>query len=205
MARILQHESRDVDDQAKALNDWQQSYEQLGCGRFRGSAWQLVMDQGVLLRESTNRPLAEHITPPKDHLVLALPVTVEPGSVFSGRPMERDSLMVLSDREQYDVISAGALDLIGLSVHSDTVAATLAPSKNGLRRRSPWMRPNIFDPGIQKHHEQGLSLQHLHAQMDAPTQNLCHLFHPQYEDRFYTWLYFHQCFSTSLEILQYFL
>mgnify|MGYP000564812990 CR=1 FL=1 len=129
MARILQHESRDVDDQAKALNDWQQSYEQLGCGRFRGSAWQLVMDQGVLLRESTNRPLAEHITPPKDHLVLALPVTVEPGSVFSGRPMERDSLMVLSDREQYDVISAGALDLIGLSVHSDTVAATLAPSK----------------------------------------------------------------------------
>ncbi|MBP5990785.1 MAG: AraC family transcriptional regulator [Piscinibacter sp.] len=148
MARILQHESRDVDDQAKALNDWQQSYEQLGCGRFRGSAWQLVMDQGVLLRESTNRPLAEHITPPKDHLVLALPVTVEPGSVFSGRPMERDSLMVLSDREQYDVISAGALDLIGLSVHSDTVAATLAPSKiewleRAERERSLELPPDV--------------------------------------------------------------
>jgi AraC family ethanolamine operon transcriptional activator len=87
------------------------------------------MDQGVLLRESTNRPLAEHIVPPKDHLVLAVPLAVEPGSVFGGRPLERESLMVLSDREQYDVISAGELDLVGLSVHRDTLAATLGPSK----------------------------------------------------------------------------
>ena len=89
MAQIYRHESRDVDDQAQALNDWEQAYEQLGCGRFRGSCWQMVMDQGVLLRESTNRPLAEHIVPPKDHLVIAVPLAVAPGSVFAGRPLER--------------------------------------------------------------------------------------------------------------------
>lgn len=48
MAQIYRHESRDVDDQAQALNDWEQAYEQLGCGRFRGSCWQMVMDQGVV-------------------------------------------------------------------------------------------------------------------------------------------------------------
>lgn len=129
MAQIYRHESRDVDDQAQALNDWEQAYEQLGCGRFRGSCWQMVMDQGVLLRESTNRPLAEHIVPPKDHLVIAVPLAVAPGSVFAGRPLERESLLVLSDREQYDLVSAGELDIVGLSVHRDTLAGTLAPSK----------------------------------------------------------------------------
>ena len=81
MATIVRHQSQDVDDQAEALNGWEQQYEQLGCGRFRGSAWQLVMDEGVLLRESTNRPLREHIVPPPGHVVLALPLSVAPGSV----------------------------------------------------------------------------------------------------------------------------
>jgi len=129
MARLVEHQSQDIDDQAKALNDWRQTYEQLGRGRFRGSCWQIVMDQGVLLRESTNRPLSEQIVPPPGHVVLAVALAVEPGSVFGGRPLDRESLMVLSDQEQYDVVSAGELDLIGISVHRDTLNATLAPSK----------------------------------------------------------------------------
>lgn len=129
MAQIFRHESQDVDDQAQALNDWEQSYEQLGRGRFRGSCWQMVMDQGVLLRESTNRPLAEHMVPPKDHVVIAVPLAVDPGSVFAGRPLQRESLLVLADRQQYDLVSAGELDIVGLSVHRDTLARTLAPAK----------------------------------------------------------------------------
>ena len=82
MAQLLENLSEDVDDQAQALCGWRQRYEQLGCGRFRGTAWQLVMNHGALLRESTNRSLREQIQPPPDHLVLAIPVTVAPGSVL---------------------------------------------------------------------------------------------------------------------------
>jgi AraC family ethanolamine operon transcriptional activator len=128
MATLVEHRSIDVDDQARALDGWQQRYEQLGCGRFQGVARQLVMADGVLLREQTNRSLREQIRPPQDHLVLAVPLAVEPGSVFAGRPLERESLMVLSSRDEYDLVSAGELDLIGLSVHRDLVAR-LAPAK----------------------------------------------------------------------------
>jgi AraC family ethanolamine operon transcriptional activator len=129
MAALVTHESQDVDDQAKALAGWEQAYEQLGCGRFRGSAWQLVMRDGVLLRETTNRQLREQVVPPRGHVVFALPLSVQPGSVFAGRPLERESLMVLSGQAQHDVISAGELDLIGLSVDRAVLEGTLAPAK----------------------------------------------------------------------------
>ena len=129
MAQVMTHESQDVDDQAKALTGWEQSYEQLGCGRFRGSAWQLVMRDGVFLRETTNRQLRERIMPPRNHLVIALPLAVEPGSVFAGRPLQRESLMVLGSQTDYDVVSAGELDLIGLTVDRAVLEDKLAPAK----------------------------------------------------------------------------
>lgn len=129
MAQVVTHESQDVDDQAKALAGWEQAYEQLGCGRFQGSAWQLVMRDGVLLRETTNRQLREQVVPPPGHVVLALPLAVEPGSVFAGRPLERECLMVLSGSAQHDIISAGELDLIGLSVDRALLQATLPQAK----------------------------------------------------------------------------
>ncbi len=125
MATLLTHRSHDVDDQAKSLSGWRQTYDQLGGGRFEGSAWQVVMRDGVLLRESTNRHLREQIVPPAGHVVLAVPLSVAPGSVFAGRPLERESLMVLSSEEEYDLVPAGEFDLVGLSLHRDAVQACL--------------------------------------------------------------------------------
>jgi len=136
MASVVEHHSQDVDDQAKSLTGWQQVYEQLCCGRFQGSAWQLVMADGVLLRETTNRGLREQIVPPPGHVVIAVPLSVMPGSVFAGRPLARESLMVLSSQNEYDVIAAGELDLVGLSLHRDVVEATLAPAKVDWLRRA---------------------------------------------------------------------
>jgi AraC family ethanolamine operon transcriptional activator len=129
MATIQTYETQDVDDQAKALAGWEQRYEQLGCGRFQGSVWQLVMADGVLLRETTNRQLREQVVPPPGHVVLALPLAVEPGSVFAGRPLQRESLMVLDGQMEHDVVSAGELDLVGVSMHRSVIEATLAPAK----------------------------------------------------------------------------
>ena len=128
MAKIVEHQSRDVDDQAQALDGWQQRYEQLSAGRFEGHAWQLVMDEGMLLREHTNRHLREQITPPPGHLVLAIPLAVMPGSTFGGRPLDRESLLIFGADDEYDLVSTGELDLIGLSIHRDMLAG-LAPSK----------------------------------------------------------------------------
>ena len=129
MAALTRRTAHDVDDQAEALAGWDQHYEQLSCGRFRGELWHMVMQDGFLLREQTNRQLREQIAPPPDHVVLALPLAVQPGSVYAGRALDRDTLMVLPGGREVDVVSAGELDLIGLAVHRDMLESTLAPSK----------------------------------------------------------------------------
>jgi AraC family transcriptional regulator, ethanolamine operon transcriptional activator len=123
MVRLFEHVSHDVDDQARALQGWEQSYEQLGCGRFHGLTRQWLMDDGVLLRETTNRPLREEIAPPRDHFVLAVPMQADEGGMFAGRPLRPGSLLVLFPGQEYDVVSAGMLDLVGLSVHRDLLAS----------------------------------------------------------------------------------
>ena len=129
MAEVVRHESQDVDDQAKGLDGWVQTYEQIGCGRFRGSTWQLLMHDGVLLRETGNRQHRQRVVPPRDHLVLAVPMAVTEGSVFAGRPLGRETLMLLDHRAEHDVVSAGEIDIIGLSVDRALLQSELAPAK----------------------------------------------------------------------------
>lgn len=145
MATITRCELRDVDEQALALNGFRQFYEQLGRGRFHGQVWQVMMDAGFLLREVSNRSLRQHFSPPPDHVALAVPLAVQPGSVFAGRPLERESLMVLSDREEYDLLSTGELDVIGVSVHRNLLE-TLAPAKAEWLRRAQTERNLPLSP-----------------------------------------------------------
>jgi AraC family ethanolamine operon transcriptional activator len=135
MAQVVTLESRDIDDQAQALNGFRQTYEQLGRGRFHGQCWHLMSDAGFLLREQTNRSLRQHFRPPAEHVTMAVPLAVTAGSVFAGRPLDRESLLVLDFEQEYDLLSAGELDVIGLAVHRD-VLATLAPAKAQWLRRA---------------------------------------------------------------------
>lgn len=98
MATITTAQLHDVDDQARSLSGFRQFYEQLGRGRFNGRVWQLMMDEGFLLREAANRSVRQHFSPPPEHVALAVPLAVQPGSVFGGRPLDRESLMVLRRR-----------------------------------------------------------------------------------------------------------
>jgi len=128
MALVTQRSCTDADDQAQCLSGYHQIYEQLGRGRFHGSVWQLVMSDGVLLHECTNRQLRQRVKPPMDHIALAVPLAVDTGSKFAGRPFGRETLMVLSGREEHDIAVAGEMDLIGVSVSREMLQA-LAPAE----------------------------------------------------------------------------
>jgi len=145
MATLATYQTQDVDDQAQALNGFRQFYEQLGRGRFHGSVRQLMMSGGFLLRESSNRGLRQHFTPPRDHVTLAVPLAVQPGSLFAGRPLERESLMVAGREEEYDLLSTGEFDIVALSVHRELVD-TLAPSKIEWLRHAQHERNVLLAP-----------------------------------------------------------
>lgn len=172
MALILEHLSNDADEQSRVLDGWRQRYEQLGSGRFQGRAWQWVTAQGALLRESTNRHLREQMVPPPEHLVLAVPLAVLPGSRFAGRPLQRESLMVLGDQDEHSLLSAGELDLIGLCVHRDLLARLTDPKLEWLaqaeRERNLALSPDVA--AAIRHLLLALSAQASQAQTVAPDE-----------------------------------
>ena len=146
--QVSEHQSQDVDDQAKALNGWHQTYEQLGAGRFSGFARQIETQDGVLLRETTNRSLRERVSPPKDHIAIALPLRVDSGAMFAGRPLGANSLVFLNSEQEYDLVSTGMLDLVGLCVSRDMVARTLAPAKLSWLEKAERERSMVLNADI---------------------------------------------------------
>jgi AraC family ethanolamine operon transcriptional activator len=150
MVHLFEHVSHDVDDQARALQGWEQRYEQLGCGRFHGVTRQWLMDDGVLLRETTNRPLREEIAPPHDHFVLAVPMKVDEGGMFAGRPLRPGSLLLLFPGQQYDVVSAGWLDLVGMTVHRDLLGSLEPALQEWLDSLQRGQVPSLHDDTLQR-------------------------------------------------------
>jgi AraC family transcriptional regulator, ethanolamine operon transcriptional activator len=113
------------------------------------------MRDGVLLRETTNRQLREQIMPPRNHLVLAVPLSVEPGSMFAGRLLQRETLMVLGSQTVHDVVSAGELDLIGLTVDRAVLEDRLAPSK------LEWLERKVGECNVELPPETASAIRHL--------------------------------------------
>lgn len=145
MASLICLEARDVDEQAGSLAGYRQSYVQLGRGRFHGRLLQLVMSTGVLFRESTNRHLRQQVHPPRDHIAIAVPLSVEHGSHFAGRALSPESVMVLTGDDEYEVTASGGMDLIGLSVHRHLIM-DLAQDKQEWLRRAERMRHLVMAP-----------------------------------------------------------
>jgi AraC family transcriptional regulator, ethanolamine operon transcriptional activator len=127
MAQLLKYLSHDADEQAQALDYLAQSYEQLGCGKFAGSLWHMMMEEGVLMREAANRPLEQRIVIPKDHVAIAISVRPDGGFVLDGRTLAAESLMVMSDDNQYRLISSGESELVGMSTSRSFLVNTLDP------------------------------------------------------------------------------
>jgi AraC family ethanolamine operon transcriptional activator len=125
MARLYRQKTQDADDQASALYGWTQRFEQLGKGSFRGEIEEVILSEGVLYREHTNRRLHEEFHPPEDHIAIAIPFAIQAGSLFAGQELTMRTLMVLSGREGHEVVAAGELGVCGVSVRRSVLEESL--------------------------------------------------------------------------------
>ena len=78
----------------------------------------------VLLRERTNRRLREQVKPPVGHVVMAIPLAVEGGSMFAGQPLERESLIEIDDADMGEI-------------PTHPVVPRMSGTPGAIRRRAP--------------------------------------------------------------------
>ena len=117
--------SDDADLLSGALHGWNQHYDQMTPGRFRGHLRQ-ARGHGIgLFREVTSTGLRQSGWLEEDILAFGLPVATSGRGDFCGGPSHRDALHIFSGREGFEFHSAPGLDILGYMIPRRALAPYL--------------------------------------------------------------------------------
>ncbi len=106
----------DVEEQASALNGWNQDYLQLSAGAFHGEICQ-VQGPGVrLFIEQLQQSVYQTGGLDRDVLAIGVPLHAQGSSVFCGQPCGVDGLHVFSGNTGFEFRSASQHTMLGIEL-----------------------------------------------------------------------------------------
>lgn len=108
--------SRDVDEHASRLDAWRQVYEQLLPGPFEGEVMEALFDGFQLFRETTSQAVHQSGLGRDAALMFGTPLAMPDSGYYGGRPIRRDSVIVLHDGQELDFRAPAQLDLVAVSI-----------------------------------------------------------------------------------------
>lgn len=111
-------ETHDADEQAENLRRWDQCYEQLSAGRFRGSLSEAWFGSLQLFREVINQSVRESGTCWQGSRTFGVPLAMEGNGAYCGRPVSADMMLTLSGGDELDFRTPRFLDLVGICVRA---------------------------------------------------------------------------------------
>jgi AraC family ethanolamine operon transcriptional activator len=114
--------------------DWDQEYEQIGRGQFRGQITQLILDKLQLGRISWAPGVLQRGTAPKNTWVFGLPIKSEGSLHIRRRPVKRGELLIATSRDDAGFTATGSTELM------------IAAIPNNVIRQ--WMRVRRGDIGL---------------------------------------------------------
>lgn len=92
----------DIDEQAAALTGWNQRYEQLSRGPFRGEVRELRLDGVKLMIEDIRQVVHQTGCVSPDMLALGVPIILDGEARFCGQADDAQSLHVFSGRDGFE-------------------------------------------------------------------------------------------------------
>lgn len=113
---MVRRETSDADEQAACLRDWDQIYEQLTPGQFRGRFMEIWFRGIQLFREVTNQSVHEAGLMRAGDRVLGVPVAMQGQGYFCGRPIAQDSIMTMRGGDELDFRAPEHFDIIAVSI-----------------------------------------------------------------------------------------
>jgi len=118
---LVRRETRDADEQAACLRDWDQTYEQLSPGQFEGRFMEVWFRCIQLFRETVNQSVYEKGLMRAGERAFGVPVAMKGQGYFCGRPILPDAIMTIHDGGELDFHAPEHFDLVALSVPTDVL------------------------------------------------------------------------------------
>ena len=102
----------DIDAMASSAIEWDQTYEQIGRGKFEGHLTQLVLNSVQLGRERWSPGVLQSGAAPAGCWVFALPIAAEGTLHVRRRPVSPGELLVATSRDDVGFVATGKTDLM---------------------------------------------------------------------------------------------
>jgi AraC family ethanolamine operon transcriptional activator len=113
---LVRRDTRDADELAACLRDWNQIYEQLAPGRFEGRFVECRLQDIQVFRERTNQPLYEAgLVRPGWHVV-GVPVHLGGDGHCGGRPIRADGIVSMRGGDELDCRAPAEFDIVAASI-----------------------------------------------------------------------------------------
>lgn len=133
---LIQRLTRDADDQADSLSEWQQAYQQLSAGQFEGQMTEVQFDGIQVFRERTSQAVEESCATRPDAIALGIPVTVEGTGWYGGRPLSEQNIMLLVGGDNVVFRTPRALDLVAITLPREALLEHLDATETPLRHHA---------------------------------------------------------------------
>lgn len=138
--------TRNSDEHAESLTDWDQTYNQLSAGRFEGTIVDMWFDGIQIFRETTNRSVVQSGVPWESAYVIGTPLAMNGTGLFSKQLLQPDSIFTFKSDNGFSLRTPENFDVVGVAI-SDSVFAELMPQESDVDlRRAFTEQPTVFMP-----------------------------------------------------------
>lgn len=113
--------TRNADELARNLTDWEQSYDQMTAGSFRGLLTQWRTPAVQIFREEISQSVRQSCTLWDGALWFGFPDRGD-GTRINGRPAEADCVLVRPGGSEFELLTPSAHAIYGMVVERETLA-----------------------------------------------------------------------------------
>ena len=119
--RIVEGRFDDIDAMAASPLAWDQTYEQIGRGRFQGRITQLLLDQVQLARAVWSPGVLQRGSAPKGTWAFGLPLVAEGSLHVRRRPAAPGELIAATSRDDVGFAATGPTDLMIVALPTSSI------------------------------------------------------------------------------------
>lgn len=161
----VNRQTRDSEEHAEALCEWEQTYDQLSPGAFEGKLVDIWFEGLQMFRETTNRAVSQNGTSWNGCCVVGIPVALKGSALFSRQVLTQDSMLTLHSDQEFSLVVPEGFDVVAVAIPEQTLVEAVRPNSSAdferIFPKSPtvMMAPpgqldelrkcllSIFDPG----------------------------------------------------------
>lgn len=108
--------TRDSEQHAACLSDWDQTYSQLEAGTFSGELIDVGFSGIQVFRESTNRSVFQQGSPVDDCFVIGMPVAMDGSGLFCGKQFGSQDLIAFNGSQGFNLITPKRFDVLAVTI-----------------------------------------------------------------------------------------